>query len=405
VKKVVSGASMKEKTRRPQMFNQQNYFRIKPLDFDLFCGMDVDKRSISLTIVSHDGLVKSLKIPYNPVNLIHYVRRHFPEKRIAFVYEAGPTGFGLYDDLVSRGNVCIVVAPTHISRSPADRVKTNRIDSRKLAERLRGGDITGIHVPSRLYRDLRHLVHLRESIVRHQQAMKLRMKMLLLFEGLSFPGLTAKERWSPFALNRLACMEVRSEIRFKLDQYLLAHKFGSEQLKVVNKRLLQFCSDNPDLRHSTELLCTIPGIGAIVSIYLLARIGDWRYLNHSREIANLLGMVPVEDSTGDQIRRGSISKMGDAITRNKLIETAWVSIRKDPELMEFYERIKARNPAPVAARKAIVAVARKLTTRIYAVLKYQRPYIVKEVLASGADPTLSSTSGLSRVVRVRKRNP
>jgi transposase len=117
-----------------------------------------------------------------------------------------------------------------------------------------------------------------------------------------------------------------------------------------------------------------------------------------------LGIVPVEDSTGDQIRKGSISKMG-AITRNKLIETAWVSIRKDPELMEFYERIKARNPAPMAARKAIVAVARKLTTRIYAVLKYQRPYIVKEAFASGADPTLSSTPGLSRVVRVRKRNP
>jgi transposase len=188
MKKVASGASMKENTRRPQMFNQQNNFRIKALEFDLFCGMDVDKRSISFTIVSYDGFIKSLKIPYNAGNLIQYVRRHFPEKRIAFVYEAGPTGFGLYDDLVSRGYVCIVVAPTHISRSPADRVKTNRIDSRKLAEKLRGGDITGIHVPNRLYRDLRHLVHLRESIVRHQQATKLRMKMLLLLEGISFPG-------------------------------------------------------------------------------------------------------------------------------------------------------------------------------------------------------------------------
>ena len=72
--------------------------------------------------------------------------------------------------------------------------------------------------------------------------------------------------------------------------------------------------------------------------------------------------------------------MGDAITRSKLIETAWVSISKDRELMEFYEKIKARNPVPVGARKAIVAVARKLTTRVYAVLKYQRPYYKKEVL-------------------------
>jgi len=117
-------------------------------------------------------------------------------------------------------------------------------------------------------------------------------------------------------------------------------------------------------------------------------------------------MIPVEDSTGDRIRKGSISRMRDAITRSKLIETAWTSIRHDPELMEFYERIKARNPAPIASRKAIVAVARKLTTRIYAVLKYQRPYVVrKTILASGSDPKLNSTSGIYRKVRAGKRKP
>jgi transposase len=387
------------------MHIEQPYFRIKPMDFDLFCGMDVDKKSISVTFVSHEGFVKQFKIPYDSWNLIQYVRRRFPDKRIAFVYEAGPTGFGLYDDLTKQGYFCLVVAPTNISRSPADRVKTNRIDSRKLAEKLRGGDIRGIHVPNRLYRDLRQLVHLRETFVRHQQATKVRIKMLLLLEGIRFPGTTPKERWSPLALNRLSCLKTGSEIRFKLDQYLLILQFAREQLKVVNKKLLQFCTADLELRNCVELLCTIPGIGGVVSIYLLARIGDWRYLSNSRQIAHLLGMVPVEDSTGDHIRKGSMSKMGDAVTRSKLIETAWVSIRKDPELMEFYERIKARNPAPIAARKAIVAVARKLTTRIYAVLKYQRPYVVKEVFASGADPTLSSAFRPGGKVRAGKRNP
>jgi transposase len=333
------------------------------------------------------------------------VRRRFSEKRIAFVYEAGPTGFGLYGDLVNQGYVCLVVAPTHISRSPADRVKTNRIDSRKLAEKLRGGEIKGIHVPNRLYRDLRHLMHLRETVVRQQVATKLRIKMLLLLEGIQFPGMTAKERWSPGALNRLSCLQTGWAIRFKLDQYLLTLQFCSEQLKGINKNILQFCSENSELSKCMKLLCSIPGIGIVVSIYLLARIGDCRYLSNSREIAHLLGMVPVENSTGDQIRKGCISKMGDAITRSKLIETAWVSIRKDPELMEFYERIKARNPVPIGARKAIVAVARKLTTRIYAVLRYQRPYVIKDVFAPGKDPTLNSTSEKFRKVRAGKRNP
>jgi integrase len=79
IKEVASGASMKKNTRRPQMYNQQNYFRIKPFQFDLFCGMDVDKKSISLTFVSHEGFVKSLKIPHDSGNLIQYVRRRFAD--------------------------------------------------------------------------------------------------------------------------------------------------------------------------------------------------------------------------------------------------------------------------------------------------------------------------------------
>jgi transposase len=213
MKKVASGASIKENTRRPRMYTQQKHFRIKSLEFDLFCGMDVDKKSISVTFVSHEGFVKSLKIPHDSANLIQYVRRRFPDKRIAFVYEAGPTGFGLYDDLVAQEYVCLMIAPTQIGRSAADRVKTNRIDSRKLAEKLRGGELKGIHVPNRLYRDLRHLVHLREVFVRSSAATKVRIKMLLLFEGIRFPGISPKERWSRIAMDNLYALQTGSEIR------------------------------------------------------------------------------------------------------------------------------------------------------------------------------------------------
>ena len=387
---------------------QQTYFRIKPLEFDLFCGMDVDKKSISITFVSHDGFVRSMKIAYDSANLIQYVGRRFPGQRIAFIYEAGPTGFGLYDDLVGRGYVCLVIAPTQMSRSAAERVKTNRLDSRKLAEKLRSGDARGIHVPNRLYRDLRHLVHLREVFVRSQQAMKLRIKMLLILEGIGFPAANSRERWSRQSVSNLYKLETGSAIRFNLDHYLATLQFTADELKNIHAEMLRFYKEEPEISRCIDLLCTIPGIGKVVAVYLAARIGDWRDLKSSRQIAALLGMIPVENSTGDRIRKGSISRMGDAITRSKLIETAWTSIRHDPELMEFYQRVKARNPAPIAGRKAIVAVARKLTARIYAVLKYQRRYVVREIVkvsASGADPKLNSTSETLQKVRAGKRNP
>jgi hypothetical protein len=70
-----------------------------PRDYDIFAGLDVDKRSIAMTFSDHQTLLRSLRLPYSSEQLLNYVHKHFPGQRVAFVYEAGPTGFGLYDDL------------------------------------------------------------------------------------------------------------------------------------------------------------------------------------------------------------------------------------------------------------------------------------------------------------------
>ena len=69
----------------------------KPTDFDIFAGLDVDKRSISVTFTNHQGFLKSLRMPYSAEYLVNHVRKHFPDQKVAFAYEAGPTGYGLYD--------------------------------------------------------------------------------------------------------------------------------------------------------------------------------------------------------------------------------------------------------------------------------------------------------------------
>src|SRR3990167_11373333 len=102
-----------------------------PVQYDVFGGLDVDKKSIAVTFMSHEGLLKSLSLPYQGENLISYVRNHFGGKKMAFAYEAGPTGWGLYDTLTGQGYRCLVAAPSMIPRAPGQRVKTNRLDSRK----------------------------------------------------------------------------------------------------------------------------------------------------------------------------------------------------------------------------------------------------------------------------------
>jgi transposase len=134
-----------------------------PRDYDVFGGLDVDKKSISVTFTDHQGFLKSVSMPYNVEYLVNHVRKHYGDKKVAFGYEAGPTGYGLYDGLEAQAYKCLIASPSMIPKAPGQRVKTNRLDSRGISENLRGGQLKGIHVPTPLYRELRHLTQLRDT--------------------------------------------------------------------------------------------------------------------------------------------------------------------------------------------------------------------------------------------------
>ena len=379
-------------TNQTQVSVQSEVYTFRPRDYDVFAGLDVDHHSIAATFTDHERLMRSLRLPYSAAQLLNYVRKHFPEQRLAFVYEAGPTGFGLYDELVAAGHPCLVVAPPMVPRVARERVKTNRLDSRKLSTGLRGGDLKSIHVPSVKYRELRHLVQLRDTHIGQLRATKCRIKALLLYEGIPFPADEGKEKqWSARVLDELLELPCSETVRFKLDQLIDTLHFNFNAAAAAQKQIRYYCKKDAELRQSIAWLKSLPGIGEIVATHLAARLGDPVLITNVRQIAGFLGLVSSEHSTGDKQNRGEITRAGDSRLRNKLIQSAWVTIRKDPELREFYQRVYQRHPKKVAARKAIVAVARKLTTRIYAVLKEQRPFVLREV--SQAPLTVEETAG------------
>ena len=344
-----------------------------PNHYQVLVGLDVDKRSMSATFAAEgDRLMKSHRLPYSSAHLLNYVDKHYPYQRIAFVYEAGPTGFKLYDELTAAHHKCLVVTPAKVPTAPGNRVKTNRLDSRKLIQAVRGGDLHYVHVPTQTYRELRHLVQLRDTSVRQLTATKCRIKALLLYENIPYPD--PRGGWSAAVITQLYALPCSAAVRFKLDQLIGTLYFHFNSAAHVQKEIRRFCQADPELRKSIALLKTIPGIGWIVAAHLVARLGDWRQIENVRSIAGFLGLVSSEHSTGDKENRGRITRSGDSRLRNKLIQSAWVAINKDDELRAFYRSVYQRQPKKLAARKAIVAVARKLTTRIYAVLKQQRPF-------------------------------
>ena len=88
-----------------------------------------------------------------------------PRKPLAFCYEAGPCGYGVYRQLISLGHRCDVVAPSLIPTKAGDRVKTNRRDATMLARLHRAGELTPVWVPDTDHEAMRDLIRLR-SVVR-----------------------------------------------------------------------------------------------------------------------------------------------------------------------------------------------------------------------------------------------
>jgi hypothetical protein len=78
------------------------------------------------------------------------------------------------------------------------------------------------------------------------------------------------------------------------------------------------------------------------------------------------------------VQRGSITAAGDPIGRKMILQASWVAIKKDDELKRAFRKVFDRNHPKIAKQKAIVAVGRKLVSRLHAVLRDQRPYDAKQ---------------------------
>jgi transposase len=126
---------------------------VNKLDFtgqQIYVGMDVHKKSWSISIFTDQFEHKTFSQPPEVGMLVNYLKRNFPGAAYKSVYEAGYSGFWIHDRLQEQGVQCLVVNPADVPTKDKERAnKTDRVDCRKLARSLRNGEIEGIYVPSR----------------------------------------------------------------------------------------------------------------------------------------------------------------------------------------------------------------------------------------------------------------
>lgn len=290
----------------------------------MFVGLDVHKESIDVTVAEEDRDREVRHwgtIPGDLEAVAKLVRAlRAPDRRLHFVYEAGPCGFGLHRYLTDQGEDCVVVSPTGVPKTGTRRVKTDRRDSQALARSHRAGDLTPIYVPTADDEAMRDLVRAREDAVGLATQAKHRLKAFLLRQGRRYPGRAGwtrpYRRWLadlsfPQAPQHIALQEYRDTI--------------DETERRVERLTDQLRQLTPLWRWApmVDALQALRGASFVTAVGLVAEIGDIRRFAHPRELMAFLGLVPSAHSSGPTRRRGGITKAGNPHARRLLAEAAW----------------------------------------------------------------------------------
>src|SRR3989454_2873645 len=276
-------------------------------------------------------------------------------ERLTFCYEAGPTGYGLYRQIEGLDHACIVVAPSLIPKKPGDRVKTNRRDAVNLVKLLRAGELTAVWVPDPRHEAMRDLTRARGAAVEDLRGKRQQVSSFLLRQGRHYSG---QKTWTKTHLSWLASQKLEyPEQRIAFEEMLLAVRQAQERIERLEEAIRTAVPDW-SLAELVTALMAMRGIDLISATAFLAEIGDLSRFQTPRELMAYLGLVPSEESTGDTIKRGPITKAGNRRARRILVECSW-SYQHPPRVG------KKKQEKVAAAPRAVREIAWKAQHRLY----------------------------------------
>ena len=292
---------------------------------EAFVGFDTSKlrNAVAIAEGGRDGEVRFFGEIDNTTEATAKLVRKLAGKydRLAFCYEAGPTGYGLYRQITGLGQACSVAAPSLIPKKPGDRVKTNRRDAVSLAKLLRAGELTAVWVPDEGHEAMRDLTRARETAVIDVRAKRQQVSAFLLRLGRHYPQ--KRTTWTKAHMNWLASQKFEyPQQRFVFEEMMLAVRQAQERLARLEEAIRGAVPEWSLAAVATALMA-MRGIDVIAAATLLAEIGDLSRFRTPHELMAYLGLVPSEDSTGDTVRRGSITKAGNGRARRMLVECSW----------------------------------------------------------------------------------
>jgi transposase len=251
--------------------------------------------------------------------------------------------------------------------------KTDRDDALKLAKLALMDQLPAVHVPSPDQRQKRRLILHRRSVVSRRTSGRNAIRAIFNQQGLAL--VRGNKQWTRAGIEQLrqharpiGQCEVIDLWRGRLQVELDLIAATDRQLKMIDAKLDELSARDDRVK----LLQTIKGVGPRTAEAVVLHLDDPNRFKNADEVANYAGLVPRQLESGQMSRYGHITRRGPALLRSMMVEAAWVVWRHNDWAQAFV--LKISHGSKGRRKLAIVALARKLLTICWSMLKQNTPF-------------------------------
>lgn len=327
-----------------------------------YTGIDLHRKTSFITTLDENGkIIKKRNLPNDETQIMEYFTGLQESTHV--VIESTANWYWLYDLLTEQGIPTVISNPAKTKAIASARIKNDKLDSLMLAQLLRADLLATIHVSSKDTRQLKELLRHRSKLVKDTVRMKNRIHAILAKNNYNVPS---SDLFGIKGLAFLSQVELPIYQRHQVDTYLDFYSKLKERCEALTQQIKAQAKKDT----KAQLLMTIPGVGPITAMFMVAEIEDITRFKSYRHLASYAGLVPRLDASANKQRLGSITKQGSPYLRTALVEAAQAATRTKGRLNIFFRRRIIR----AGYQKAIVATAHKIIQYAYFILRDQVPY-------------------------------
>ncbi|MBW3597811.1 MAG: IS110 family transposase [Planctomycetes bacterium] len=360
-----------------------------------YVGLDVHKRFIEVCILDGKGKVLFRGRADCDRQALERFARQRLKKSDRVALEATTNTWPVAEILRPFVTAVVVSNPLKTKAIAEAKIKTDKVDAQVLAHLLRCDYLPHVWQPDEQTQILRGLITHRTGLMTQRARHKNRIQCIL---GRLLIHPPCKVLWTKAGMAWLRQVETPPTERLVLDSELRQLAAVESELTSLDEQLIAIAGNEPRVR----LLMTLPGVSHVVAIGLLAALGDIHRFRDGNHAASYLGLAPITRQSGNHCYHGRITKAGNSQARWLLTQSCQHVARHPGPLGAYFRRLAKRKNRQVA----IVAVARKLVTIAYLMLKNNEPYrYAKPKLIAEKFTALDRATPTTRKPRKSKPGP